>query len=726
MTSASLSLSNRISNHKKYITRTLWSSMLGFVLMAIYYVLGTAFMVARSINYGRVFHQSPERIKMEKINAAFRVLGMEQLGWILVVLIAIAFAFQGFSYVFESNKIDFYLSQPTTRGQRIKKNYFNAITTFILMYLSVNIVALLLAAILGAVNGAVIVAVLYETVKAIVLFFAIYNITVLAIMLSGTPLISMLVLAFFMAVTTAFGYELKALKNIFFATYANRDTYGIIGSPLFDRVTVLRLVNDLKLNSTNIACFDTLNKWIDMTVDYEIDILITGMIAFALVILVSRFRKAEHAGKTICYRPFRWLVKVISCVLLGIGCGVVFYEMNYYMWYSSRFVTIMFAVMLMAVIITGCVIEVLFDGNIRSVFKGMAQNVMALAIVSLIFIVFRGDLIGYDSYIPSASKVESCALLREDYDFRLYDGHSDMYYASLAEDYMELTDIETFNKLVQAGLKTQKEWVKFDREGNYQDLGWNNTVLYRLKNGKMVYREICIPYDIDENLLSSIIDSKEYIRGSAPVFHDDKVREFDELNRKTGKIQYNAPGRVMTTTEMTYAELSDAYCKDLENSFSYKLVSTQVPIGRVDYINSVYDGYCNCGFNVYKTYTNTIELLKKYGVFVDDSIDIDSIDSIEVTNYYPGYNMEDEDFDINSINVESKSFVYTENDKIRDIIEKVICNDYYCSWYKRNLNEQFVVIVNFKNNKKDMMNAQQSYFSFEMGKVPDYIYADTN
>ena len=273
MTSASLSLSNRISNHKKYITRTLWSSMLGFVLMAIYYVLGTAFMVARSINYGRVFHQSPERIKMEKINAAFRVLGMEQLGWILVVLIAIAFAFQGFSYVFESNKIDFYLSQPTTRGQRIKKNYFNAITTFILMYLSVNIVALLLAAILGAVNGAVIVVVLYETVKAIVLFFAIYNITVLAIMLSGTPLISMLVLAFFMAVTTAFGYELKALKNIFFATYANRDTYGIIGSPLFDRVAVLRLVNDLKLNSTNIACFDILNKWIDMTVDYEIDIL---------------------------------------------------------------------------------------------------------------------------------------------------------------------------------------------------------------------------------------------------------------------------------------------------------------------------------------------------------------------------------------------------------------------------------------------------------------------
>ena len=88
--------------------------------------------------------------------------------------------------------------------------------------------------------------------------------------------------------------------------------------------------------------------------------------------------------------------------------------------------------------------------------------------------------------------------------------------------------------------------------------------------------------------------------------------------------------------------------------------------------------------------------------------------------------MEDEDFDINSINVESKSFVYTENDKIRDIIEKVISNDYYCSWYKRNLNEQFVVIVNFKNNKKDMMNAQQSYFSFEMGKVPDYIYADTN
>ena len=281
MTSASLSLSNRISNHKKYITRTLWSSMLGFVLMAIYYVLGTAFMVARSINYGRVFHQSAERVSMEKTNAAFRVLGMEQLGWILVILIAIAFAFQGFSYVFESSKIDFYLSQPTTRGQRIRKNYFNAISTFVLMYLSVNIVAVLLAACLGAVNGAVIVAVLYETVKAIVLFFAIYNITVLAIMLSGTPLISMLVLAFFMTVTTAFGYEFMAMKNIFFATFASRDGYGIIGSPIYNRMIVLNIVTEAKRNGTEIACFDTLNEWIGMTIDYEIDILITGMIAFA-------------------------------------------------------------------------------------------------------------------------------------------------------------------------------------------------------------------------------------------------------------------------------------------------------------------------------------------------------------------------------------------------------------------------------------------------------------
>ena len=726
MTSASLSLSNRISNHKKYITRTLWSSMLGFVLMAIYYVLGTAFMVARSINYGRVFHQSAERVSMEKTNAAFRVLGMEQLGWILVILIAIAFAFQGFSYVFESSKIDFYLSQPTTRGQRIRKNYFNAISTFVLMYLSVNIVAVLLAACLGAVNGAVIVAVLYETVKAIVLFFAIYNITVLAIMLSGTPLISMLVLAFFMTVTTAFGYEFMAMKNIFFATFASRDGYGIIGSPIYNRMIVLNIVTEAKRNGTEIACFDTLNEWIGMTIDYEIDILITGMIAFALVVLVSRYRKAEHAGKSICYRPFRWLVKVISCVLVGMGCGVIFYEMNYYMWYSSRFITIMFGVMLLAVIITGCVIEVLFDGNIRSVFKGMAQNVMALAIISLIYVVFRGDLIGYDSYIPNPSKVESCALLREDYDFRLYNNDKDWYYGSLMEEYMELTDIETFNKIVQAGLKTQKEWVKNDREGNYQDLGWNNTILYRLKNGKTVYRNICIPYDIDDNLLATILDSKEYITGSSPVFHDDEVREFDELNYKTRKIQYNTPGRILTTTDMTYAELSDAYRKDMENNYNYKLVSTEKPIGRVDYLNNTYDGYCSCGLNVYQTYTNTIALLTEYGIYMDAVIDIDTVESVEVTNYYPGNNIEDEDFDVNSINVEATSIVYTENDKIRDIIENMVCNDYYCSWYKQNTNEQFVIIVNFKSDKKDTMNTQQSYFSFEMGKVPDFVYSDTN
>ena len=91
MTSASLSLSNRFSNHKKYVTRTLWSSIIGFLLMAIYYILGVAVMVSRSINYGKIYHQSPEYMYHEMQNAVTRVMGFEQLGWILVVGVAIAF-----------------------------------------------------------------------------------------------------------------------------------------------------------------------------------------------------------------------------------------------------------------------------------------------------------------------------------------------------------------------------------------------------------------------------------------------------------------------------------------------------------------------------------------------------------------------------------------------------------------------------------------------------------
>ncbi|WP_029232672.1 DUF6449 domain-containing protein [Butyrivibrio sp. VCB2006] len=727
MTSASLSLSNRISNHKKYITRTLWSSILGFVLMAVYYVFGTIVMVSRSINFGRIHHQAAAVTQHEKYLAVTRVLGLEQVGWVLVAGIAIAFAFQGFSYLFNNSMIDFYLSQPTTRRERIRKNYLNAISTFVMMYLSVNVIALIIAACMGAVNSVVLLSVLIEFVRVLVLFFAFYNITILAIMLTGNMFIAMLVLAFFLAISLVFGLEITSFKEVFFATYSARGEAGFFGSPLYDRISAYGFLMGLRYNISDYSnSFVTLEESICGIIRYDLDTLFVGIIAFVFVLVFSKFRRAEHAGKAIVYRPFRWVLKIVSCILIGLGCGYIFYSMNGYIWNGSRFYIMMFVVMVLATIISGCIIEGILEGNIRSILNGKAQTIMALAVVSLIFVIFRGDLIGYDSYIPDASKVESCALLSTGYNYRLLRGNKYSDFENNPELYMEITDVENFNKLVKEGLKNQKVWKKSQNDGTYIDCGWNEDILYRLKNGKVVYRSICIPYNMDTKVLSAIIDSPEYREGYFEVFHDDEMREYDLENAKTRNVQYISFAGNETTKELSYAEISDAYMKDVENNFTFEMASTNRPIGQIEFDNYGDEGYCECTLNVYDCYTNTIELLKKYGIYTDSEINLDIIESIEITNYYPGHDIEKEDVDSIEENTEYGYFTYTEKDQIRDIIENVVCNDFYSRWYRSYelTNNQFSVIANVRNGKNGTSTVAR-YYSFEMGKVPSFVYSDT-
>ena len=183
MTSANLSLVNRIKMHRTYVGRTLWISLVLLPFFAVYFILGVIMMVSRAINYAAIYNQSAQELDHEKLPAVHRIVGFSQIGFILVIISAILFALQGFSYVFNMGQMDFFLSQPTTRAQRIRKNYINAFTTFFAIYFLPLLISLVIAAVMGAVNSNIIAAALLETMRAVILFAAIYNVSVLSVLL---------------------------------------------------------------------------------------------------------------------------------------------------------------------------------------------------------------------------------------------------------------------------------------------------------------------------------------------------------------------------------------------------------------------------------------------------------------------------------------------------------------------------------------------------------------
>ncbi len=720
MTSANLSLVNRFKMHRTYVGRTLWVSLVALPVFAVYFILGVIMMISRAVNYASMYHQTAQQLHIEKLGAVSRIAGFNQIGWVFVIFTAVLFGLQGFSYVFNVSQMDFYLSQPTTRAQRIKKNYVNAITTFIAIYVSTEFVALIIAAALGGVNSNVLISALIETVRSVVLFFTFYNITVLSVMLSGSLPFAVLLTFCFSAVSVIISGEIELFNGIFFSTYYSDANFNVYLSPLYDRIASQAAVERLWTSAECLLKSDYILKVLKTIFTRELDIIFVGLISFCAVLMVSKFRKVEWAGQNIPIRPLRWLIKTMACIVMGIGSGYVVYLIYVSVW-NKRLYTMMLFVMVLVTIVTGCIAEVILEGNIKRMFKGMAQTVMALAVVVLVFVIYRGDLLGYDSFVPAADKVESCAILNTNMGFNYYDGFSNKDLIK-SEDYMTITNVQDFIDIARVGMKTRKESALLEQNGRYTDAGYNLSILYRMKNGRKIYRYITVPYDVVDDKLENIISSEEYKIGNFEVFHDDEIREADK-NAVNRTLRYVSCGETKSTTYFDYTELSEAYRRDILLNYSFKNMKNVMPTGSIEYEVSD-ETYVYGSLNVYDTYTNTINLLKAYGIYTDSAELSDNITEVIVTNYYPGYDLEKTSSDEIEESVDSKMVSYYDKESVKKILEAAVSTDFYNMWYNYNNNNSQYSIQVYTNG--NVQNYGGAYYTFIKGKVPDFVEEDTN
>lgn len=722
MTSKNLSLTEKMKNHRKYISRTLWTSFIALPLMAAYYVLALIMMLSRASNYARIYHQTPDVLYQEKLRAVSRIMGMDQLGWVLVGFVAFMFAFQGFSYMFSQSQLDFYMSQPTTRRQRVTKNIFNAVSTFLIIYILVEALGLIVAACYGAISGPLLLMVLLETLRTIVFFLAIYNLTVLAMMLSGTIPMAVLLTMFFGCISVVIGGELFAFTRLFFDTCSYNEDLNVIASPIFDRATVMFRFTELSQEKDFLLNTESVMRFVDVSFWHDLDTLIVAVVSLVLVGVAARARKAEWAGKTIVYRPFRWLVKIVASIAVGLGVGLLVREIYTIVW-NEKLYLILFLCMLLATLASCVIAEIILSGDIKAFAKGKGQTVIALALLTLVFVIFKGDLIGYDSYVPSAGRVESCCIL-SDYDngLSLYLGQGD-YFNNYQKNYMFITNTEDFLKLAKIGMKEMNEaGARYRNNEVYDKNAWEFSIMYRLKNGREVYRRIMIPDDTDPALMDSIFASKEYIEGSFHFFNDEAFRNEDKYNKKRD-LTFTSCNGAKTAKIGSYDEISDALRKDLLENFGYTKLRDKLPVGEIDY-NISGDNYGNLNFRIYDSYTNTIELLKKYGIYNYCEITVDMIDSIKIVNYLPGMDPEEFAEGEEWPDVEPVEVTYESKEDIERILEASVMTEYYGKWYDYTKfdDNKYSVQVNYDGAPAE---GWLSY-SFLKGQIPEFVIRDTD
>ena len=121
---------------------------------------------------------------------------------------------------------------------------------------------------------------------------------------------------------------------------------------------------------------------------------------------------------------------------LGVGLGL---------WvHSAAYGNVMLTAVSMAGggLLVCAAIEVIYDFDIKSLFRHLVSSGIAVAAIVFIFLVFKMDLFGYDDYIPSVDKLDSVAV-SVDYYGQFWD--KDYNYIDSAEFPKNICNLRTWS-----------------------------------------------------------------------------------------------------------------------------------------------------------------------------------------------------------------------------------------------------------------------------------------
>ncbi|MBR4719581.1 MAG: hypothetical protein IKP31_04990 [Lachnospiraceae bacterium] len=637
MTSKSSSWVDLSENNK----RRLWQWCLAVLLLVVFPVLTFIIFImsideARYVmNYGANAYNA---IRRDVYNYASGFIGASGgVKAVIATLGAALFAFGGFSYLNDRIKLDFYESMPLRKGSRFSVIWLNGFIMYALTYVIGMLLCFAVLTVSGYGDLYTIGEALRDFGNMTLYFLGVYHLFIFSMMITGTSFAGLC------AFTVLSGYEavirllIAAYKGFFFRyNYTLEEFMVPVVSPygLF-----------IKLNTE-------LKKTNGIPTKY-----IFALGAFDLIMLIASYlvymkRPREKAGKTLV---FKWMAVPLKLIMAVPAVLVVILitaqTMNDNGRLSIRNIMIIAVIALVASVIVCALIQGVFELDVRLAFKKKLQWLICFVIAILIFFGFKKDLMGIDRYVPNPSSVASVVFAPEGYDgFWGNRIDADIKYVDMIDFYREnmyITDVNSVCELAKLSMERyDAAWeiagddpdtfYKLDESGGFSQA----VVLYRMKNGMLVARELNVPVKDARaaELLDKIMSTDEFVKG----YYSVEVYDADKAVKNTLPIQLNARFTDGVHENRLGAdellELIAMYKKDME-SFSYKARIDELPAGYIRYSISTDDtGFLELmsaqeeSLVIYPDMKNCMKYLNEAGYSFDGYSLADEADAVVITN----------------------------------------------------------------------------------------------
>ena len=598
------------------IKRRNWVFWLSFLSFFCYFpgYLVLALNNLRSNYVGNVI-----RLQERMLNMAENVFCLNGLMPVLIIGIATLIGMQGFVYLHNKKQVDFYHSQPVSRKRRFLVFWFNGIVVFLVAYLINMILGMMVAVAFGCMSGAIVLGAMKALCLYLLLFLGIYHISIIAILLTGNTLVSLL------AMIVMLGYEIAVramavlMADSFFLTYGNGSEEKILDTLFSPIVTIYKYI---VLGGKEYNYWQYANEsytYGNTTLVLAIMAVVFGVVGFILY----QKRASESHGNSISFPKMKEVLRF--ALLLAFGTFGTYFIYNV----AGENVAIGIAGSVFFVVLGHTVIQLIYEVDFRAIRKRWLTATIALVTVILIFLGYRYDWMGYDSRVPKQAKVESVylSLIAEgfgDSHYVMSDG-TEIYQDSYKRKEMKITDLDTVYELLEQRENISRNTKEFN--GTYDTVEF----IFRMKNGDMQHRRIYFHYDDNLELLNRIYHMEEYQLANNQVLEDNFVEDLKIVSAK-----YNDGLREKEIQNVDLKALVEAYKKDVANAH-YSEVYYTIPMGKVTLfgIGLQNEEYRNAwNILIYESYQNTIAILEEAGIScktVYDEAYINNIQKIEVS-----------------------------------------------------------------------------------------------
>ncbi len=688
MTSANLSLGKRsfIKEQRAITSRRLPLAALSIRMYFLYDVCGTVMAIqrGRAVAVMDDIERAAETFPMRGAQIVSEWMGMRGAGFVIGMVGAVLLGIQGFAYLYRSQTVDFYESRPEKRSTRFR----NIVLNSFLIYAIPSLLGVLCSFVLTLLNGCsaswLLAEMLITWCLQTVLFLAVYGMSTLASLLTGTVVTAFLMNCYF------FGIEALLRLTIYFhraAYYATFDSSG--DDPIVSRFFTLPPFHYLSGIVTS-GAFGVRNAEYDWNTAQEAIMaslpgavfnLIIFVIAIVGAFFVYRHRKAESAGEAVISRVLAVFIKSTAAILFSLFAGLFVY----WIFGANRGADL--PAVILTIIITvfvGCMIlEAIFGLNIRcALHRIWHAPILAAAALAILF-VYRTDALGYDRWVPAAKDVETAFLVNGSYRDEYLDESGYHGTGEYIERNMYLTDIEDVCTL--AGI-AQEERVKSIRYGEADSDRydyWYTTIGWRMKDGRIIKKSVQIPYTIDPTLMDRIVGSEEFVEG---VYRLDGVEGLVDSWRK----QYpSATFELLCETEHGHrtADIDlldaflDAYRHDVTEYYDFSLASSQTPIGQVSLgTHNYYGPYTELTWPLYENYDRSIAFLTEHELWPGGFLTSEEIASANV--YYSSWGSGEN-------NGGNKTEIVTDPQKIAELLDASLSVTYHSAWYRNDIFASF-------------------------------------